>query len=538
MSSWKDYLIDTHPSPESISLINEKGIKPSVSEFPEMKAVDEKLKKDLHLMVPLINLDLKTEEKDSEKAKEKLEKFFGKFGALEVVKVEMKDKKMKASILFKRQLSAMIGFKSVQNMLNEIQKKPKNPSIGISLYSSGKKPKEDQLENEKEDLKEDSKDHPSKIKEDEGKSLRSQSLKEEEMDSKDAEKMMGNLLKDMEEESNTSCPSKTKSKDSKDEDLLSQMTGVTLSNQSGKELSKEEINVLEKEASLNSFQRFPGAPLLPPLYKSNLNSDSNLINEIFTLPKNNLPQNQSIRFVNNYIPVPVFQPIYLPFPSPPNVNLNRPVITKNKYGPNFQMNQFNFGLPNYQSLMKEFASPDYEPFQRRIKNKPGKSYSFKTRNGRDYEIKYVSEFEVQIEDDSNFRVVRRIIGSHGQNLKRILYDTCVSKGDYSTRIRLRGRGSGYKEGEQQVEANIPLMLCISSLNLQTYLECNSAVERLLTKIYFDYLRFITLNKLKPEKIPKEIKRKSYSIKRKNEAEKEEENNTPSFDEDSKNEYEI
>lgn len=63
-----------------------------------------------------------------------------------------------------------------------------------------------------------------------------------------------------------------------------------------------------------------------------------------------------------------------------------------------------------------------------------------------FENKFICNYELQIENDENFRVTKRIIGNKGLYLKSILLDCCGKYGDYSTKIRLRGRGSGFKEG--------------------------------------------------------------------------------------------
>ena len=61
-------------------------------------------------------------------------------------------------------------------------------------------------------------------------------------------------------------------------------------------------------------------------------------------------------------------------------------------------------------------------------------------------IKFVCNYDIQIENDSHFRVTKRLIGYKGFALKKILLDSCIKFGDNSTKIRLRGKGSGYKEG--------------------------------------------------------------------------------------------
>lgn len=61
------------------------------------------------------------------------------------------------------------------------------------------------------------------------------------------------------------------------------------------------------------------------------------------------------------------------------------------------------------------------------------------------------------------------------------------------KLRLRGIGSGYKEGPDNKESNEPLHLCVSAKNLKVYkLACN-AVEKLLNKIYEDYLAYLKKN---------------------------------------------
>ena len=61
------------------------------------------------------------------------------------------------------------------------------------------------------------------------------------------------------------------------------------------------------------------------------------------------------------------------------------------------------------------------------------------------ENKYICNFEIQILNDDKFRVTKRIIGNKGISLKQILYNSS-GWGNFSTKIRLRGKGSGFKEG--------------------------------------------------------------------------------------------
>ena len=70
-------------------------------------------------------------------------------------------------------------------------------------------------------------------------------------------------------------------------------------------------------------------------------------------------------------------------------------------------------------------------------------------------------------------------------LKKYSYD--------QLKLRLRGIGSGYKEGPDNKESNEPLHLCVSAKNMEVYKSACNAVESLLNKIYEDYLAFLKKN---------------------------------------------
>ena len=130
---------------------------------------------------------------------------------------------------------------------------------------------------------------------------------------------------------------------------------------------------------------------------------------------------------------------------------------------------------------------------------------FNTYSNREYMYKYVCNYNIQIENDESFNVTKRIIGKNGYFLKKIIYEGCIKFNDYSTKIRLRGKGSGYKEGNLNIESNEPLELCISSLNYPTYINCCRLVESLLKKIYFDYYEY--RKKITPSSLINAIKQK-------------------------------
>ena len=56
----------------------------------------------------------------------------------------------------------------------------------------------------------------------------------------------------------------------------------------------------------------------------------------------------------------------------------------------------------------------------------------------------------------------------------------------TVKLRLRGRGSGYKEGPENLESIEPLHLCVSSRYFDIYSTACRFVENLLLGIYEEY----------------------------------------------------
>jgi hypothetical protein len=112
--------------------------------------------------------------------------------------------------------------------------------------------------------------------------------------------------------------------------------------------------------------------------------------------------------------------------------------------------------------------------------------NLKTNSIRDYKYKAVGNYNIGIPNDKNFSIKKKILGKNGNYLKQIIIKCAHPHNDYSTKIRLRGKGSGYKEGENKEESNIPLQLCISSQDIRAFHDCCLEIEKLLNKIYFEY----------------------------------------------------
>ena len=156
--------------------------------------------------------------------------------------------------------------------------------------------------------------------------------------------------------------------------------------------------------------------------------------------------------------------------------------------------QFPFKFPKYNNSPYMTNFPFQNGFNKNVLNfdklslNTRNNIKFQTYSSRDYYYKYVCNYYVQIENDDNFFVTKRIIGKNGCFLKKIIQEACIKYGDFSTKIRLRGKGSGYLEhnGKESVD---PLMLCVSSLNYRTYYNCCSLIEGLLRKVYNDYYEY-------------------------------------------------
>jgi hypothetical protein len=119
--------------------------------------------------------------------------------------------------------------------------------------------------------------------------------------------------------------------------------------------------------------------------------------------------------------------------------------------------------------------------------------------------KFTCRFEAQIPYDNGFKVARKIIGNKGQHMKRIVKQCKFLGAIDGLKLRLRGCGSGFKEGPKQKESNDTLHLCLSSSDLEVYRYGCELVENLLKKIYRDYKKFTegntSLNVLKSENYP-------------------------------------
>merc|ERR1711977_615965 len=99
--------------------------------------------------------------------------------------------------------------------------------------------------------------------------------------------------------------------------------------------------------------------------------------------------------------------------------------------------------------------------------------------GRKAAEKLLCRYNVCIEQDRAFNVVRKLLGDRGSHMKSIAEGT-------GAKLRIRGRGSGFLEGPQQVEADEPLMICISAESCEGFKMAVQDVESLLEHVHDQY----------------------------------------------------
>jgi len=114
---------------------------------------------------------------------------------------------------------------------------------------------------------------------------------------------------------------------------------------------------------------------------------------------------------------------------------------------------------------------------------------------RGHDTKHQCQFFIGIEEDTKFRVVRRIIGTAGANVKSI-----AEQAGPDTKLRLRGRGSKFFEGPEKQEAPEPLMMCVSVPNRAAYEVVTRLVREQLEQVYEEYDAFRVSNGQNPARL--------------------------------------
>jgi hypothetical protein len=110
--------------------------------------------------------------------------------------------------------------------------------------------------------------------------------------------------------------------------------------------------------------------------------------------------------------------------------------------------------------------------------------------------KFTCRYDVVIENEKNFQIAKKIIGSKGCNMKNIIENSLGETGlanhpnsKEAIKLRLRGKGSGFLEGPERRESEEMLHLCVSAKNLNVFNITCRHVETLLSKIFDEYVSY-------------------------------------------------
>jgi hypothetical protein len=142
--------------------------------------------------------------------------------------------------------------------------------------------------------------------------------------------------------------------------------------------------------------------------------------------------------------------------------------------------------------MNQFKKPSEDTTDQKKKKKKNKPK------------KYRAKFEIQIDNEEDFKVGRRIIGQKGANMKKVL-DICNQKYITQTKkpdikLRLRGKGSKFKEGPYKKESSEPLHLCVISKHIEKFNLASLLVKDLLSTVYNEYKQYRIVKDLSPRNL--------------------------------------
>ena len=218
----------------------------------------------------------------------------------------------------------------------------------------------------------------------------------------------------------------------------------------------------------------------------------NIINNNVFLNRNNLSNNINLNALNN-------------------INNNIEIMnTYNNYNNiNVINNMSNINnINNFNININDNYNYNYRMFNR--------NNAFNNINTNEEKVsgKYTCKYEILIENDSEFQIARRVIGSKGINMKNIINECKIEGEKESVKLRLRGKGSGYKEGPQNKESDEPLHLCISSKTKEEMNKACFLVNKLLDKINEEYKIYCEKNGKIPksEKIARKMENQNINFK--------------------------
>lgn len=258
-----------------------------------------------------------------------------------------------------------------------------------------------------------------------------------------------------------------------------------------------------------------------------INGGNNMINSLIPnqIPNfdRNLNENININSINNFMGMQT--------PNIMNNNMNM-IINTNNMNNNINLNAFNninnIGFMNHYNNFNNFNNINvinnmnninninnlninindnynYRLFNSNDLYNHGHNNNIKIKNIKNVNMyddkisgKFTCKYEILIENDPEFQIARKLIGSKGYNMKQIINEFKTEGEAEPVKLRLRGKGSGYKEGPQNKESDEPLHLCVSSKTKEQMIKACFLVNQLLEKINEEYKRFCRENGIKPK----------------------------------------
>ena len=285
------------------------------------------------------------------------------------------------------------------------------------------------------------------------------------------------------------------------------------------------MNPLGQPQNIPNIQQFLQLQQLMRMNNNNINLQN--INKIQLMQlaqiQNNMAKNGGINIFinkqNNSNVNDINNPKMMNNPMNPgnNINIiNNPLLNNNmqllsQMNPQFLQNQMkNLSLMN-NNINNSNNHPDINAMNNNSKNQTHQSnINFNNQNNNannnnnNYNDeknfgKYTCKYQILIPNDNKFKIAQKIIGGKGCNMKSII-NGCKSNPDESdnVKLRLRGKGSGFKEGPENKESDEPLHLCISSKNAEDMKKACLLVDKLLSDIHEEYKKYCEKNNVTPE----------------------------------------
>ena len=255
-------------------------------------------------------------------------------------------------------------------------------------------------------------------------------------------------------------------------------------------INMNNVNNVNLNNNINGFSNINGNNINGFYNGNNININSQIMNNNQTNLQNLFNNLQITNNINNKFPIN-------------NINQFNTVNNINNYNNNLITNNFNhinnsYNNNNYNNNYNINNNINNNNFNNDLNNNNhnnpiiiNNNSSIQNNHNNSNIGKYICKYEILIPNDKDFKIAKRIIGSKGNNMKQIVD---LIQG---IKLRLRGKGSGFKEGPKNKESDEPLHLCISSKNIEEMNRACLLINNLLEKIYEDYKIYCYKNGLIP-----------------------------------------